>query len=160
MKYYKLTKDLPTFKRGQMFHLNEYGSLVSDEVGIVAYSWSTIAKFPNILKDWFEEVPAPERDSNTKQAFMDYISNHKQERFFQAVRNFAREYLGDEFSFIYASENPLDDYVRHYDKFQDTFPFECDAIHNLLKDDDEELMNVSCGMDDLHKYGKEDEIQS
>ena len=134
MKYYRLTKDLPTFKKDQIFYLNEYGSLVSNEGDIVAYAWSTIAKFPNILKDWFEEVPAPERDSKTKHAFMEYISDHKEERFFQAVRNFAREYLGDEFNFIYASERPHDNYIQHYEGFQDTFPFECDEIHDVLKE--------------------------
>ena len=140
MKYYQLKQDLPTFKKGHIFYLNEYGSLVSNDEHIVAYSWSTIAKFPNMLDEWFTEVPAPERDGKTKHAFMEYVSEHKEERFFQAVRNFAREYLGDEFSFIYASERPLEDYVRHYDNFQDTFPFECDAIHEqLMEDEDDEI---------------------
>lgn len=135
MKYYQLTKDLPTFKKGQIFYINQFGSLVSDdEDNIVAYADTTLAKFPNILKDWFREVSAPERDGNTKYAFMEYISDHKEERFFQAVRNFAREYLGDEFSFIYASARPMDYYVNHYDKFQDTFQFECDEIHDILKE--------------------------
>lgn len=142
MKYYQLTKDLPTFKKGQIFYLNEYGSLVSNEDHIVAYSWSTVAKFPNMLGDWFVEVPAPERDVKTKSAFLEYVSDHKEERFFQAVRNFAREYLGDDFNFIYSSEKPLEDYVRHYDGFQDTFPFECDAIHEqLTEDEDDEVQS-------------------
>lgn len=139
MKYYQLEKDLPTFKKGELFYVNEYGQLISCEhEGVMAYHGTTIAKFPNILEDWFREVPAPERDSKTKQAFMEYISDHKEERFFQAVRNFAREYLGDDFSFIYASKNPLEDYVQHYDKFQDTFNFECDWIHELVSDEEDE----------------------
>lgn len=138
MKYYRLRRDLPTFKKGQIFWMNEYGSLISNDDNIVAYTGSTIAKFPNILKDWFEEVPAPERDKNTKYAFVEYLNGHKEERFFQAVRNFAGEYLGDDFNFIYACDRPLDDYVRRYDKFQDTFPFECDEIHNILKEEEEE----------------------
>lgn len=137
-KYYKLTKDLPTFKKDQIFYTNDHGSLVSTKDNIVAYAGATIAMFPNILKDWFEEVPAPIRDEKTKTAFGAYMKLHPDERFFQAVRNFAMVYLGDEFNFIYASKSPLDYYVRHYDKFQDTFPFECDAIHDLLMKEDEE----------------------
>lgn len=134
MKYYQLIEDLPTFKRGELFFIDGRGHLISlAHEDIVAYSEVTLEKFPNILKDWFREVPAPERDSKTKYAFMEYISDHKEERFFQAVRNFAREYLGDDFSFIYASERPLEEYVQHYDKFQDTFYFECDQIHELEK---------------------------
>lgn len=134
-KYYRLTKNLPTFKKDQIFYMNDHGSLVSTKDNVVAYVGATIAVFPNILKDWFEEVPAPIRDEKTKHAFMEYISNHKEERFFQAVRNFAREYLGDEFNFIYASERPHDNYIQHYEGFQDTFPFECDAIHDLLEEE-------------------------
>lgn len=140
MKYYKLAKDLPTFKKGDLFYMDGSGSLCRAEDDILAYYYTTVAKFPNMLGDWFVEVPAPERDSKTKHAFMKYVSEHKEERFFQAVRNFAREYLGDEFSFIYASERPLEGYVKHYDNFQDTFPFECDAIHEqLMKDEDDEI---------------------
>lgn len=131
MKYYQLTKDLPTFEEGHIFYTDEYGNLVSKGAGVVAYAASTLKLFPNILKDWFREVPAPERDSETKYAFMEYISDHKQERFFQAVRNFAKEYLGDDFGFIYSSKRPLEYYVQHYDKFSDTFYFECDRIHEL-----------------------------
>ena len=129
MKYYKLKKDLPTFKKGELFFVDSRGHLIScAHEGIVAYALPTLAKFPNILKDWFMEVPAPERDSKTKYAFMEYLSDHKEERFFQAVRNFAREYLGDDFGFIYSSKRPLEYYIQHYDKFQDTFYMECDAM--------------------------------
>ena len=59
MKRYKLKKDLPTFKAGSGFYLSDSGSLIydGDDVGIVAYSKKTLEKFPNILKDWFEEIP-------------------------------------------------------------------------------------------------------
>lgn len=137
MKYYKLKKELPTFKEGELFYINDFGSLVRVKDGLTAYYCTTIDKFPNILKDWFVEVPAPERDSKTKYAFMEYISDHKEERFFQAVRNFAREYLGDEFNFIYASDRPHENYIQHYEGFQDTYPFECDAIHEILKEKEE-----------------------
>ena len=48
MKKYKLKKDLPTFKAGGTFHINDKGNLVSDNEsskGIVAYSKSTLDKF-------------------------------------------------------------------------------------------------------------------
>ena len=56
MKRYQLKKNLPTFKAGEMFHLSGMGNLIHESDGVVAYSWSTIGKFPNILTDWFEEV--------------------------------------------------------------------------------------------------------
>ena len=56
MKRYKLKKDLPTFKEGEIFYLSDNGNLIRESDNIPAYSWSTIDKFPNILTDWFEEV--------------------------------------------------------------------------------------------------------
>ena len=57
-------KDLPTFKAGDEFNMNENGDLVhiggadvNENSHIVAYSGITIKKFPNILTDWFEEIP-------------------------------------------------------------------------------------------------------
>ena len=57
MKHYILKKDLPTFKAGDKFHINSNGNLILDNSWIVAYAKSTLEKFPNILKDWFEEIP-------------------------------------------------------------------------------------------------------
>ena len=56
MKRYKLKRDLPTFKAGEIFHLSGMGNLIHESDGVVAYSWSTIGKFPNIMTDWFEEI--------------------------------------------------------------------------------------------------------
>ena len=56
MKRYKLKKDLPTFKEGEIFYLSDSGNLIRESDNIPAYSWSTIDKFPNILTDWFEEI--------------------------------------------------------------------------------------------------------
>ena len=64
MKHYKLLKDLPTFKAGDEFELNNRGDLIfvrgveepKDGKTLVAYAGSTLEKFPNILKDWFEEM--------------------------------------------------------------------------------------------------------
>ena len=64
MKRYKLLKDLPTFKAGDLFYISEYGALVHnggdpDGYNVMAYTQSTLEKFPNILTEWFEEIPNP-----------------------------------------------------------------------------------------------------
>lgn len=67
-KRYKLKKDLPIFKAGERFGIDPEGHLRSLEsfheyktlgqsIGILAYTKSTLNRFPNILKDWFEEIP-------------------------------------------------------------------------------------------------------
>ena len=69
MKKYKLLKELPTFKAGEIFKLKG-GNLYyypaengtrdahwSDK--IMAYNHKTLEKFPNILDEWFEEVEEP-----------------------------------------------------------------------------------------------------
>jgi hypothetical protein len=136
MKYYRLTKDLPTFKKGQIFYLNEYGSLVCDEGNIIAYSWSTIDKFPNILKDWFEEVPAPARDAKTKAAFEAYLTLHPEQRFFQAVRNFANDYLCYEGLLNCIASIKAEDYSEQNPPV-DTFYWECDDMLKEKEEDDE-----------------------
>lgn len=125
MKFYKLKKALPTFEKDELFYISDYGNLIScKDKNVIAYTGTTLTKFPNILEDWFEEVPVPERDEETKRAFIEYLNEHREERFFQAIRNFASEYLGDYFSFIYSSKRPLKDYIQHYDGFIDTFYLE------------------------------------
>ncbi|QHU90429.1 hypothetical protein GWK74_02970 [Candidatus Saccharibacteria bacterium oral taxon 488] len=61
MKRYRLIKDLPTFKAGDMFYMSKYGDLIYDsgDVGITAYARQALEKFPNILKEWFEEIQEP-----------------------------------------------------------------------------------------------------
>lgn len=56
MKRYKLKRDLPTFKAGDVFYISDTGNLLRESDNVPAYSWSTIDKFPNILTDWFEEI--------------------------------------------------------------------------------------------------------
>ena len=134
MKYYKLKRDLPTFEEGELFYMDGSGSLCRAKDDILAYYHTTIAKFPNILEDWFYEVPAPERDSKTKYAFMEYLSDHKEERFFQAIRNFTRHYLNTKDNgigtpFIIASDLPPKALYE-----EDTSHWECDEI---LKEYDE-----------------------
>lgn len=61
MKRYKLLKDLPTFKAGDKFYLDSNNNLRLSGSEIIAYSHITLEKFPNILKDWFEEIPENKR---------------------------------------------------------------------------------------------------
>lgn len=56
MKRYKLKRELPTFKAGEIFYISDAGNLLRESDNIAAYSWTTIDKFPNILTDWFEEI--------------------------------------------------------------------------------------------------------
>ena len=76
MKRYKLLKDLPTFKAGEEFFISDSGNLIagtpsnpkqitvetryglSMKIDLMAYAQETLEEFPNILKDWFEEIKA------------------------------------------------------------------------------------------------------
>lgn len=62
-KRYRLVKDLPTFKAGEIFEIfdgNLYKINESDgddtEYEVMAYHASTLKRFPNILEDWFEPI--------------------------------------------------------------------------------------------------------
>lgn len=75
MKRYKLLKDLPTFKAGEKFFISDSGNLIAGtprnpkqitvetlygipkKIDLMAYASETLEEFPNILKDWFEELP-------------------------------------------------------------------------------------------------------
>lgn len=69
MKRYKLLKDLPTFKAGQLAYISKTGNLIAGtpenqkttETGLIImiYHETTLKKFPNILTEWFEEVQEP-----------------------------------------------------------------------------------------------------
>lgn len=69
MKRYKLLKDLPTFKAGQLAYISKTGNLVAGtpenqkttETGLIImiYHETTLKKFPNILTEWFEEIEEP-----------------------------------------------------------------------------------------------------
>ena len=74
MKRYKLKKDLPTFKAGEIFYLSYAGNLLRESDNIAVYSWTTLEKFPNILTDWFEEIKESTRwkpDFNQKYYYLD-----------------------------------------------------------------------------------------
>ena len=57
MKRYKLKRDLPTFKAGDEFYLDSNNDLRLKGSDLMAYNHKTLEKFPNILRDWFEEIP-------------------------------------------------------------------------------------------------------
>lgn len=69
MKRYKLLKDLPTFKAGQLAYISKTGNLIAGTpenqkttgtgLIIMIYHETTLKKFPNILTEWFEEIEEP-----------------------------------------------------------------------------------------------------
>lgn len=61
MKRYKLLKDLPTSKAGDIFYISEAGDLFHESEDLLAYTNTILEKFPNILTDWFEEIEEPTR---------------------------------------------------------------------------------------------------
>ena len=141
MKFYKLKKDLPTFKAGDLFCLADNGSLWhstgNEHVDVMAYHRKTLELFPNILTEWFEECEAPKpkhRDENTKKAFIRYLREHPNERFFQSVRNFTNRYINDLVNYVYVTQRINDTNTANHDRLVDTFYWECD---NLLKDEED-----------------------
>lgn len=127
MTKYKLAYPLPTFEKGEIFILDDDGTLRRESDGVPAYLRYTIERFPDILTKWFIPIT---RDGLTKEAFKKYLDENPDQRFFQAVTNFAGEYLSDDFKYVYVSKKPLDYYVQHYDKFRDSFSIECDELLN------------------------------
>lgn len=91
MKYYKLLKDLPTFKAGQLAYISKTGNLIAGtpenqkttETGLIImiYHETTLKKFPNILTEWFEEIKEPVNSIHWKPNFgeeywyVNYIGN-------------------------------------------------------------------------------------
>ena len=56
MKRYKLKRDIPAFKAGEIFRLSDAGNLFRESDNVPAYGWTILNKFPNILAEWFEEI--------------------------------------------------------------------------------------------------------
>lgn len=73
MKRYKLLKDLPTFKAGQLAYISKTGNLIAGtpenqettDTGLILmiYHETTLKKFPEILTEWFEEIQEEPTDS-------------------------------------------------------------------------------------------------
>lgn len=69
MKQYRLLKELPTFKAGQLAYISKTGNLIAGtpenqettDYGLILmiYHETTLKKFPNILTEWFEEIKEP-----------------------------------------------------------------------------------------------------
>lgn len=83
MKRYKLKRDLPTFKAGDEFYLDSNNDLRLKVSDIMAYNHKTLEKFPNILKDWFEEIPEEYKRWRASQSnvywFIDDVGDEKYE---------------------------------------------------------------------------------
>ena len=56
MKRYKLKRDIPAFKAGEIFRLSDAGNLFRESDNVPVYGRTIIEKNPNILTDWFEEI--------------------------------------------------------------------------------------------------------
>lgn len=89
MKRYKLLKDLPTFKAGQLAYVSSLGNLMAGTpeepetadtgLNLMMYHRGTLEKFPNILTEWFEEIQKPTDSIHWKPKYDDwyfYISDH------------------------------------------------------------------------------------
>ena len=76
MKRYKLLKDLPTFKSGQLAYVSSLGNLMAGTpeepettdtgLELMMYHRTTLKKFPEILTEWFEEIQEPTDSINWK----------------------------------------------------------------------------------------------
>lgn len=127
MKRYRLKRDLPTFKEGELFHLDGAGNLIrnkgqkgnhwQDEV--MAYHHKTIERFPDILTDWFEEYE--ERDPLSKEAFIEYLRANPEQRLMQAVCNFVNQKLDQSVTKLTAE-------LLGSQKPHDTWHWECDKM--------------------------------
>lgn len=75
MKRYKLKKDLPAFKAGTECYIEEAGNMVPCRgISYTIVHKDQLAKNPNILTDWFEEIKEPTRwkpDESQKYYFLD-----------------------------------------------------------------------------------------
>lgn len=56
MKRYKLKRDIPAFKAGEVFYISDAGNLFRESDNVPVYGWTIIDKNPDILTDWFEEI--------------------------------------------------------------------------------------------------------
>ena len=89
MRLYKLLKDLPTFKAGQLAYVSSLGNLMAGTpeepeiaytgLNLMMYHKTTLDKFPEILTEWFEEIKEPVNSIHWKPKYDDwyfYISDH------------------------------------------------------------------------------------
>lgn len=125
MKRYKLLRELPTFDAGDEFYLDSNNNLRLKGSDIMAYNHKTLEKFPDILKDWFEEI------SDNKRHRVEYGSEY--------------HYLND-----YGCVDQADDYrdmeddnrysIGNYGLTEEEIEtkLECDIARQILLDDAED----------------------
>lgn len=110
MKRYKLLKDLPTFKAGEEFFISDSGNLIAGtpsnpkritvetlygipkKIDLMAYAQETLEEFPNILKDWFEEIEEPELPKKFFYINIDMVSGYNYS-YFSMDENTRQEYI-------------------------------------------------------------------
>lgn len=73
LKQYRLLKDLPTFRAGQLAYVSSLGNLMAGTpenpettdtgLELMMYHRTTLEKFPEILTEWFEEIQEESTDS-------------------------------------------------------------------------------------------------
>ena len=127
MKRYRLKQELPTFKKGELFHTDENGNLWRDkgqkgkhwQDEVMAYHHKTIERFPNILTDWFEEFE--ERDPLAKEAFVKYLKANPEQLLMQAVYNFIEQELNSCVTCLLAD-------IQGRTEPEDTWLWECDKM--------------------------------
>ena len=56
MKRYRLKRDIPVFKAGEVFYLSDGGNLFRESDNVPVYGRTIIDKNPSILTEWFEEI--------------------------------------------------------------------------------------------------------
>nr|DAM56810.1 MAG TPA: hypothetical protein [Caudoviricetes sp.] len=117
-KKYRLLKDLPTFKAGEEFFISDNGNLIAGtpsdpkqitvetryglpmKIDLMAYAQETLEEFPNILKDWFEEIKEPELPKefffivSGKIGNVEYLTFSLNEDTKQEYKNIIEEYKG------------------------------------------------------------------
>lgn len=122
MKQYKLKRDLPTFKAGDEFYLDINNDLCLKESAIMAYNHKTLEKFPNILKDWFEEIHENKRwrakygreytflsDDGSISSSDEYGDNADDYRYNTGIYGRTREELEAKLEYVIARQVLLDD---------------------------------------------------
>lgn len=75
MKRYKLKRDIPVFKAGEVFYLSDAGNLFRESDNVPVYGWTIIDKNPNILTDWFEEIKEQTRWKPEHKQGYHYVSS-------------------------------------------------------------------------------------
>ena len=82
MKRYRLKRDIPVFKAGEVFYLSDGGNLFRESDNVPVYGRTIIDKNPSILAEWFEEIKESTRwepEENQKYYFLDsngYVYNN------------------------------------------------------------------------------------